>query len=266
MKRRYLKILRMLLLIAVVVVVIVANVSHRNSVIKDVVVVVDYAGNDTLVSANQLKAEIMNKHRDITTQSVGETNLEDINAVVKSNPYVDETNVSITVSSEILIRVTQRTPLVRIFTSKSQFYLDTKGRYMPISNVNNQRVIIANGYIKKDFSCKPQELDINAMVTKNPKAEKCDIVKIYRLAKFMESDKKTQTLFDQIYMNDNGDLEIVPKLGNHVVLLGNLDNLDVKFENLYALYEKGFSKTGWDKYSYVNLKFNDQIICTKKQQ
>ena len=91
MKRRYLKILRMLLLIAVVVVVIVANVSHRNSVIKDVVVVVDYVGNDTLVSANQLKAEIMNKHRDITTQSVGETNLEDINAdrdIIAT--YVDE--------------------------------------------------------------------------------------------------------------------------------------------------------------------------------
>ena len=265
MRFRYSKIVKILLLIAVVVVVVVANVSHKNAAIKGVAVTVDYSGNDTLVTAEQLRGDILGKYRDISTQSVGKADLDGIGNLVRANPFVDEAEVSVAVSAEVLVHVTQRSPLLRVYTKNSQFYLDTKGRYMPLSTVNNQRVIIANGYIKKDFPGNPKDLDLEALVAGNPQAENYDIVRIYRLAKYMAADKKSQVMFDQIYMNSDGDLEIVPKLGNHVVVLGGTDKLDEKFENLYALYGKGFSKTGWDKYSVVNLKFNGQIICTKKQ-
>ena len=136
---------------------------------------------------------------------------------------------------------------------------------MPISSVKNQCVIIANGAIDKDFPGKPKDLDVGALLASDPKAESFDIVKVYLLAKYINADAKAKALFDQIFVNQDGDLEIVPKLGNHVVIIGNTENLDEKFENLYALYDKGFSKVGWDKYSIVNLKYIDQIICTKKQ-
>ncbi len=265
MKRRYANIIKVLLLLVIVVVVVVANVLHRQSAINSVVVVVDYMANDTLVTSEQLSSSVMEKYRDITNQAVGSADLEGIRQVVKSNQFVDEADVSVTVSSDLMIKVTQRTPLVRVYSKKSQFYLDTKGRYMPISQINNQRVIVANGYIKKDFSGNIASLDIEALVAANPKAENYDITKIFRLAKYINNDKNAKVLFDQIYLNSNGDMEIVPKLGNHTVVLGDINNLDEKFENLFALYQKGFSKTGWEKYSSVNLKFKDQIICTKKQ-
>ena len=265
MKSRYSKIIRILLLVAVVVVVVVANVSHRNSAIKDVVVTVDYLGNDTLVTAEQLRGLVMGKYRDITNQPVSDVNLEGIRAVVQANPYVDEAIVSVAVSAELVIDITQRSPLVRVFSTHKQFYLDNKGRYMPISTVKNQCVIVANGKIDRDFPGSPQKLDIEALLASDPKAANYDIVKVYQLAKFINADPKSKALFDQIYINQDDDLEIVPKLGNHVVIVGNTENLDEKFENLYALYDKGFSKVGWDKYSIVNLKYSDQIICTKKQ-
>lgn len=266
MKSRYSNILKVLMVIAIVVVIVVANVSHKNANIRSVSIKVDYLDNDTLVTAEQLHDAVMMKYRDINMHTVGEVDLDGIREVVRKNPFVDEADISLSVSADVLVHVRQRSPLVRVYTQNAQFYLDKKGRYMPVSEINNQRVIVANGhFIKKDFACKPADLDIEALTASNPKAEKYDIVRIYRLAKYIDSHKKAKALFDQIYLNSDGDLEIVPKLGNHVVLIGNNDNLDEKFENLYALYEKGFSKTGWDKYSLVNLKFSDQIICTKKQ-
>ena len=265
MNRCYSNILKVLLLVAVVVVIVVANVSHRNTAIKDVAVTVDYLGNDTLVTAEQLRGQVLYKYRDITSQPVSEVDLDGIRALVKANPYVDEATVSVTVSADLMINITQRSPLVRVFTKKRQFYLDNKGRYMPISSVKNQCVIIANGAIDKDFPGKPKDLDLGALLASDPKAESYDIVKVYLLAKYINADPKAKALFDQIFINQDGDLEVVPKLGNHVVIIGNTENLDEKFENLYALYDKGFSKVGWDKYSIVNLKYIDQIICTKKQ-
>ena len=210
MKRRYSNILKVLLLVAVVVVIVVANVSHRNTAIKDLAVTVDYLGNDTLVTAEQLRGQVLYKYRDITSQPVSEVDLDGIRDLVGANPYVDEATVSVTVSAEVMINVTQRSPLVRVFTKKRQFYLDNKGRYMPISSVKNQCVIIANGAIDKDFPGKPKDLDVGALLASDPKAENYDIAKVYVLAKYINADPKAKALFDQIFVNQDGD-RITPR-------------------------------------------------------
>ena len=261
LSRGFKKVLWLLFLVAVVVGLIYTNIAHRNSTIQDVEVEVDYLGNDTLVTSEQLRALVFENFRDIRNKKVKEVNPDLIQKAVQKNQFVDNVGVSITIGSKVSLVVTQRTPLVRVFTKNMQFYLDTKGKFMPISSVNNQRVLIANGYIKKDFDCKVTELDVNKLM-KDSKHH--DIVDIYKLATFINSDKKSATLFDQIYMSQDGELEIIPKLGGYTILLGNLDNLEEKIENLYALYEKAFSNIGWNNYSKINLKYENQIICTKK--
>ncbi len=50
----------------------------------------------------------------------------------------------------------------------------------------------------------------------------------------------------------------------HLIELGQIENLDKKFRNLLAFYDKGFEKGGWDKYRRVSVKFENQIVCTRK--
>ena len=266
MKRHIYNIIKIVLLVAVIVVAVVANVSHKNTVVKDMEVIVHYADNDTLVTADELHSAILEQYHGITTLSVKEVNLAKVRDIACQNPFVEKATVFLPVNAKILVKVEQRTPMVRVYTPNNQFYLDTKGRYMPISKIGNQRVIIANGNIKKDFTGKTADIDIEKMTSENPKAENYDIVKVYRLAKYIFSNPKAQSLFDQIYINSDGDLEIIPKLGGHTVVIGGTDRLEEKFENLFALYSKGLSKVGWDKYSAINLKYKDQIICTKIKQ
>lgn len=82
---------------------------------------------------------------------------------------------------------------------------------------------------------------------------------------------------EQINVLQDRGIELVPRVGNHIIYLGNLpesnvteerENNIVEFVNkkmtrLEDFYKYGLSQAGWNKYSYINLEFDNQIICKK---
>lgn len=60
------------------------------------------------------------------------------------------------------------------------------------------------------------------------------------------------------------NIELVPRVGDHLVYLGRLDNFEQKLKRLKVFYEKGLNQVGWNKYSRINVEFSNQIICTKR--
>ena len=63
---------------------------------------------------------------------------------------------------------------------------------------------------------------------------------------------------EQIAVNKLLEFELVPKVGNHKIVFGGIENLEGKFEKLMIFYKKGLSKTGWNEYSEINLKYKNQ--------
>ena len=53
-------------------------------------------------------------------------------------------------------------------------------------------------------------------------------------------------------------------MGNHRIMLGTLNEFEEKLANLKLFYEQAIPKVGWEKYSMINLKYKNQIVCTKK--
>jgi cell division protein FtsQ len=69
----------------------------------------------------------------------------------------------------------------------------------------------------------------------------------------------------QLYVNANGEIEFIPRIGNHTVILGDDQLLESKFNKLLLFYQEGMNKKGgWNQYSTINLKFKNQVVCTKK--
>ena len=74
-------------------------------------------------------------------------------------------------------------------------------------------------------------------------------------------------------------VELVPRVGNHVVYIGQLPEskykngrknlienfVRKKMERLLNFYKYGLSQAGWNKYNYINLEFDNQIICKKNK-
>jgi cell division protein FtsQ len=68
----------------------------------------------------------------------------------------------------------------------------------------------------------------------------------------------------QIYRSQKGEYELIPRVGAHQIILGTLDDFETKLENLQLLYQQGFKQHGWNQYEKINLKYSNQIICTKR--
>jgi cell division protein FtsQ len=59
------------------------------------------------------------------------------------------------------------------------------------------------------------------------------------------------------------EIEMIPKLGADAILIGDKTNLKEKLRKLKLFYLKGLPQSGWKEYALINLKFHDQLICTK---
>ena len=69
---------------------------------------------------------------------------------------------------------------------------------------------------------------------------------------------------EQVYVNADGELELIPRVGNQTILFGDEKGMEEKFSKLYTFYKEGLSKTGWNQYKTINVTFKDQVVCSKK--
>ena len=65
-------------------------------------------------------------------------------------------------------------------------------------------------------------------------------------------------------MHPDQEVELVPRVGNHRIMLGTLEGFEEQLAYLKLFYEQAIPKMGWEKYSMINLKYKNQIVCTKK--
>ena len=133
---------------------------------------------------------------------------------------------------------------------------------MPLSNNYTARVLVANGDINEPYQLN-YSTDIISSSKKDELNRHCVLCDIYNIAKFIYNDEFWRSQIEQIYVR-NGEYKLIPRVGSQVVLFGGINNLEEKFIKLEALYKQGFSQVGWNKYKTINLKYTNQIICTKK--
>ena len=163
-----------------------------------------------------------------------------------------------TIGGGLFIEAIQRVPVVRILNNKgTSYYLDAEGAVVPFSEKFTPRVLIASGYITE-----PEEVMQKLMITN---IDSDNIIKqVHELGCFISSHDFWRAQIEQIYINKKGEFELVPRVGAYRIILGRFDDYQEKFRKLYALFEKGLNKVGWNKYEAINLKFDGQIVCTKR--
>jgi cell division protein FtsQ len=87
---------------------------------------------------------------------------------------------------------------------------------------------------------------------------------IHRLARYIASDSFWKAQIQQVYVDENLEYVLIPRVGNHEIQFGKMDDLEIKFKKLKAFYEQALSKSDWNQYQSVNLKYKNQIVCKKK--
>lgn len=232
------------------VLVIVANVARSGSQVRGVEVVVRYGDTPTLVDDKVVVDTVLRRLPNLLQRQVKAVSTGQVAEAARRVPFLTHVNATLSVSGKVVIRADQRRPIARIYYGNRQLYIDREGALFPISRLGNCNVLVAGGAFTE-----PLRVDsLNAQLTS-----------LWKLACFIDDDKDYRTLIDQIYVERDGDLMMVPKIGSHVIEVGTPDNLEEKFDNLITFYRKGMPRAGWDTYSKISLKFKDQVVCTKRK-
>ncbi len=195
-------------------------------------------------------------------QYISQINTQQIESLVYKHPAIKEARVYKTITGCVNIEVLQRQPLLRIINRYGDtYYIDEDGKAMPWSNHFTARVLVANGNIGNRFDFSKYR-GINIL---NDSISSYHILKdLYELAVFIQDNKFWRAYFEQVYVEDDGNFELIPRVGGHLIIFGKTENMEEKFSNLKQLYALGLPNEGWNKYSVINLKFRNQVVCTKK--
>ena len=177
-------------------------------------------------------------------KKMGEINTRLLEDALKQHPLIGEVECYRIPNGKVGIEVTQRIPLLRIMaTNGENYYLDDKGVTMPTAN-NAANVAVATGYIDKGFAQN----------------------ELFELGMFLRENPFWNAQIQQINVTATKELELVPRVGDHIIFIGKPGNYEKKFERLKIFYKKGLNQVGWNKYSRISLEFENQIICTKKEK
>ena len=166
--------------------------------------------------------------------------LKEMEFLLESNDMIKSAQVYLTVNGEVRVKVEQKRPIARV-DSDDVFYIDEDGFRMPLSSQHSARVPLAYGIV-----------------------DEADLETVYKVALTVYKDSFLKTYVTEIHQNENKEISLKLRLLDFEVLVGTLDNLEIKLQNLKAFYQKAKKDTMLDVYKSVNLQFENQVVCTKK--
>jgi cell division protein FtsQ len=230
---------------------------------KEVVMDIDDAMGHNFVDKSDIEQIISNKFGNVTEKTLSSINISLLESLIDNNPFVLNAEVFSTIDGKLVVEVKQRNPVVRIINaSDEKFYIDEQRVFMPTSDKYSAPVPIVNGNI---FNKEAEQKIGSGVVEKADTAYYPSIVeKVFRMADFIRKSDFWNAQVEQIYVNANGEIEIIPRVGNHLIIFGDINDMEEKFDKLFLFYKEGLSKTGWNQYKTINLTFKGQIVCTKK--
>ena len=184
-------------------------------------------------------------------------NTGEIEKLIKKLEPVDSVQAFVSVDGWVFINISLRKVLLRVIPQNGKgFYIDSAGARMEWLPKYTSRVVVATGDYFSYCGVKDSSL-VN-------QCEKKVVKDLYVLAKFFSKNEFWEAFTDQIYFNERGEIELVPKYGDFRVILGGVNNLEEKFEKLDLFYKSGLTPENIDSYSEIILKYKGQIVCKKK--
>ena len=222
-------------------------------------------GDVDFIDKDDIKQLLKDRGDSIVGQPKSTINIPELENVLNSHADIANAEVSMSIDGEVKINVKQRKPVIRVINSNGDsYYLDEQGKLMPLSDKYTAKVLVVNGNILEPFASR-YKYSVTDISKDSLLSATSMLGELFAMANYINADEFWKSQVHQIYINDEKDMEIVPMVGNQKIIFGDTTAMDEKFKKLLTFYQQGLNTTGWwDKYSTINLKFKNQIVCTKK--
>lgn len=195
------------------------------------------------LNANEIKSQLQHAKLYPLGDFMVQVDTRRIEEALLQNPLVEKAQCYKTQTGRVNIELVQRMPIIRVKANNGDdYYIDEHSNIMPnVHYVSN--LVVATGYITKKYAQKT----------------------LSQIGNYLIHHPLWRSQVEQVNVLSDGTIELVPRVGDHIVYLGKPIDLDKKFDRLEKFYRYGLSQAGWNKYSYISLEFNNQIICKKRK-
>ncbi len=200
-------------------------------------------GDNSLISDKALMNLVAKSFPKLKGELLSDINRHEMEIQVEKHAVIERCEVYSTPGGVVYVSVKQRNPLLRVFTGGSSFYIDEKGYRIPVYQSRSAHVLVASGHVEDAASD-------SALIA---------------LTKFVNDSKFWNSQIEQIHVTAKNEYVMVPRVGNHLIIFGGIEDMEDKFDRLKALYKHGWEPQEWNCYKSVNLKFKGQIVCTKSE-
>ncbi len=215
--------------------------NQRNSTRKVEIKPPQFLGENKLFITDATVSKLLIQNQEhVTEQSKDIIDLNELEEALNSNAMIKKAEVFMSVNGELFTEIEQKRPIARV-SSEASYYIDDEGSFMPLSNNFTARVPLVTGNINK-----------NKLNT------------VFQFAKAVDEDEFLKKYVIEIRQNNDNTIDFKIRKSDFIVHVGTLEKLGKKINNFKAFYQKAYKDKILNSYSRVSLKFDKQVICTKK--
>ncbi len=214
----------------------------RSLVCSQVSIDIDDSTLNGFLDAEEIKYLLQTNRLYPLGQPMAEVNTRLIEEILMDNPFIEQAECYKAQQGTVCITLLQSIPMMRIKSDNGDdYYVDTKGRILPpakyISNL-----IVVTGNVSKTFA-------VNVLTP---------------MVNTINTDKFWQKQTVQINVLEDNTIELVPRVGDNIIYLGEAVDVEKKLKRMELFYQYGLSHAGWNKYSRISVEFDNQIVCKKR--
>lgn len=193
-----------------------------------------------------------NEVRDLLVQSkhypegelLEKIDLAELESVLVASPYIDEALCFKTVDGKVSMQITPRVPVLHVLNAQGEdYYIDNRNGTMPRGH---------------------HTADLIVMTGNVPRAKAGSLYS--PLGVFLSEDDFWSQQIQEIHVTQEGELQLTPRIGEHIILLGDTSDIEDKLQRMRTFYTEGLDRAGWNRYQTLDLRFKGQVIGIKKEK
>jgi cell division protein FtsQ len=195
----------------------------------------------------------------ILGKPVKDVSLSEIEGRIKVLRELKVAEVYVTIDGTVHVYADQRDPVMRVMPDNGgDYFVDEDGVVVRRRNLYTPRLHIVEGNVNISQAM------LDGISVLDTSMKNTILKDIYHIVSYINNDSFWSAQIDQIYVDSNDEIDLIPRVGNQYVHLGTAENFEGKLRNLLAFYDKVLPEVGWNKYSMINLEFKDQIVCKRR--
>jgi cell division protein FtsQ len=239
---------------------------NADRVCENLKIAIDYQGGGVFITEEDIKEVLQQQQTPVFQQHRSEIDVLWLEQQINKHPAVQIADVFSNVNGDVTINMTQRKPIARIVTvTNESYYMDSKGFIMPWSDKYAAPLLLINGRIADSYG-NYYPYNFSQITADSALKTTYMLDDAWHVAEAINADSFLTAQIAQVYISSARSIELIPRIGSHIIKIGDVTGLDKKLQKLILFYRKGLSQTGrWEDYAVIDLRFNNQIVCTKKQ-